>query len=292
MHALRGHNAPVLSVAYAPDGRTFASGDESGLAIIWDLATGERLDDGNLNEGQTLSLSFSPDSRKLAIAFRRQIFLWDREQNQGRPFQLDLGGSSVLSFSPDGTQLLATAYLDSVISVIDPVNEHVFGWLRGHRGSVLALTHDPSVPRGRFVTAGGMAGIVVLDLWENDRVVRSLTGHEAPVYSLAFAPCGSLLASGSRDRTVRLWNTETGEALTTLGGHDGTIAALAFTPDGRSIISATTYGTVCVWDAHTARRRISFDFDIGQVRSIAISPDGLTAAAGGSDHSVLVWDLD
>jgi len=293
MRVLSGHVAPVLCVAFSPDSSSLASGDQDGATILWDLESGKRLDTWRLDEGPSLALRFAPDGRPLAIGYGSRVFLLDIPRRDVHTYWFRHGGSTVLSFSSDGARLLATGYLDRMVLVIDPANVQACGGLQGYGGYVLALAHSPARDqRGRFATGGGAAGTVTLDLWENDRVVRACRGHSLPVYSLAFAPRGDLLASGSRDRTVRLWNPETAEELATLRGHTATVVALGFTPDGRTLISAGADGVFKLWDVATRRLVRSFDFGIGRVRCVAISPDGLTAATGGTDRSVLLWDLD
>ena len=61
---------------------------------------------------------------------------------------------------------------------------------------------------------------------------QTLEGHASPVYSVAFSPDGSRLASGSDDQTVRVWNIATGQVEQTLEGHSATVWSVAFSPDG------------------------------------------------------------
>jgi RNA polymerase sigma factor (sigma-70 family) len=82
-------------------------------------------------------------------------------------------------------------------------------------------------------------------------------GHSDRITSLAFAPDGRLLASGSRDKTVKLWDLATGVERDTLRGHSGTILSLAFAPDGKTLASASADHTVKVWDVATGREKVS-----------------------------------
>ncbi len=117
--------------------------------------------------------------------------------------------------------------------------------------------------------------------------LRSLEGHTAQVTSLAFSPDGTRMASGSADKTVKLWDTATGKEILTLAGHTGPVNCLVFNSDGTRIV-ATCKGVARVWDLPEGRETLNLQpGDWYTIASIAFSPDGKLLVA--ADGQVDVW---
>lgn len=82
---------------------------------------------------------------------------------------------------------------------------------------------------------------------------KTFTGHTAVVVSVVFSPDGRLLASGSEDDTIVLWNVNTGVKKKTLHGHKDYVSSVAFSPDGQLLASTSGDGTMRLWDANTGQ---------------------------------------
>ena len=85
------------------------------------------------------------------------------------------------------------------------------------------------------------------------KLVRTLRGHTDYIGRIAWSPDGRMLASPSADKTIRLWDVETGEEVRRFNGHTASVMQAVFTPDGRRVLSGSEDGTVRLWDVATGK---------------------------------------
>src|SRR6266498_2567492 len=120
--------------------------------------------------------------------------------------------------------------------------------------------------------------------------LATLKGHDSSVKSVAFSPDGKTLASGSDDRTVKLWDAQTRQELATLRGHDDYVNSVAFSPDGKTLASASEDKAVKLWYAQTRQEMATLKREGVMFISVAFSPDGKTIASGSGNNTVHLWD--
>ncbi|HVQ38517.1 MAG TPA: caspase family protein [Pyrinomonadaceae bacterium] len=117
------------------------------------------------------------------------------------------------------------------------------------------------------------------------------TGHSGQVLTLAFTRDGRLLASGSVDQTIVLWNPATGNQLRALKGHTGTVGSIAFSPDDKQLASGSADNSIKIWEVASGNVKQTMKGHTLYVSSVAFSPDGKMLASGSGDQTVKLWDL-
>jgi WD40 repeat protein len=119
----------------------------------------------------------------------------------------------------------------------------------------------------------------------------TLRGHTDEVRGLAFSAKGDLLATGSADGTVRLWQVGEEKPMRTLEGHKGAVNCLAISPDGRTLASGGKDGAAWLWKLPAAQTAIKLKGHSQRILCLAISPDGRVLATGGADAVIQLWSL-
>jgi serine/threonine protein kinase len=110
--------------------------------------------------------------------------------------------------------------------------------------------------------------------WQKTQVRRTLCGHSDVVRAVAISPDGQLLASGSYDKTIKLWAMHTGELLHTLTGHHNRVNCIAISPDGEFLASGSYDKTIKLWALGTGELLYTLTGHLEKVRSIAFNPNG------------------
>ncbi|MBA4863079.1 WD40 repeat domain-containing protein [Streptomyces sp. PSKA54] len=303
---LREHTASVWTLAFSPDGRTLATAGYDETVRLWGASDPSRLEP--LGEPLTehtapvMSVAFSPDGETLASAGEDDSpILWNvanpaYPQQLGEPLTGHTEAVWDVAFHPDGRTLASTGADGSVRLWHRPPTV-----LTDFTNPLTAVAYSPD---GRLLAAASTDdGLIrlwdVADPGNPRRLLRTLTGHEDEVLSVAFAPDGRAVAGGSKDGTVRLWDVADPEHPAPLGepldAHDGGALAVAFAPDGRALATGGEDDTVRLWDV----RRPDHVRPLGEplrghtdaVTSLAFAPGSRTLATGSEDNTARLWHV-
>lgn len=275
---------PINDIEYSPDGKLLAVASDSGI-WLYDTVTHNEVVNFIGHYGLVKSISFSPDSKKLASGDSDgRVYLWD-VANSKHLWSGDWHfGSVSVSFSPGGQTVASEGnYKVYLWNVATGRHSTVFnlGWSDVLRS--VSFSTD-----GRMIAIGHVDGRVFLYDVRSGRFRHTLEGHTDSVLSVAFNPSGLIVASASFDQTVRLWSVITGELRHTLEGHTFDVNSVSFRPDGRILASAGDQ-TVRLWSAITGEHLRTLHGHTGFVNSVSFSPDGKTLASAGSDGKILLW---
>ena len=316
----------IRCIAFSPDGKFLATGGlyQDRAVKLWDIERGEQRWSRTFEESAK-SITFSPDGRSIATYFTADVvhllrikdgtaipFDLDKEKwisrNAGNPPAQHTSARGHIEFSSDGKYLISLE-TGNTIKVRDIETGTHVKTLTGTAGEytrTMALSSE-----------GAYLGISIIPentvkLWGEETI--ALFPHETRVMVAEISGDETLLATGGRDKKVRLWNVETAELHQTLSGHIAPSQALAFSPDGTLLVSSggpnweevegdngITYTllprdsvedrTAKVWDVATGENVATFKH-LGEVRAIAFSPDGalLATSAGRTDiRSTKTW---
>jgi serine/threonine protein kinase len=119
-----------------------------------------------------------------------------------------------------------------------------------------------------------------------------LHGHTLPIWSVAFSPDGALLATGSDDTTLRLWDPASGRQIKELSGHSGAVFAVAFAHSGKFLLSSDGDGDIRFWDIPDYKERPPLKHHTSNARRVVLSPDDKTVALANNIQGIELWNLD
>ena len=304
--ALSGHSDWVNSLVFSPNGKTLATGSQDNTIILWDVATGKQVGKPLIasKEG-IMSVAFSPDGKMLASgSWDKTIALWDVVSRQTVGILTGHSdGVLAVAFSPDG-KFLASGSKDKTGILWDVAGRQSMVRLTGHTGRInsVAFSSDGKVvvlgsgdgfiskwdmrtmslidrskahsrwgvmsvafsADGKAFASGGSDGMIKLMI---EAIPKLLSGHTEFVNSVSFSPNSQILASGSDDRTIILWDVLTGRSIGSLTGHGAEVYGVAFAPDGKTLASGSRDSDVFLWDV---------DFNSWKDRACATANRNLT----------------
>ena len=121
--------------------------------------------------------------------------------------------------------------------------------------------------------------------------VKTLNGHSHFVRSAVFSPNGKIVASGSKDNTIKLWNASNSTLISTLTGHSNSVNSVAFSPNGDKIASGSKDNTIKLWNVSNSTIISTLTGHSNSVNSVAFSPNGDKIASGSKDNTIKLWNV-
>jgi WD40 repeat protein len=296
-----GH-APLNSVAFSPDGRHIVSGagqrmrDGTDNALrLWDLGTGREVHRFEGHGQRVNAVAYCSDGLQIvSCSADKTVRLWNTATGRCRTFEGHDDEVTAFAISPSG-RYIVSASLDKR-SLIWEIATGKGGSSAGPGSAALAIAiywdkNDELLPESiAFGLRGGSLYLRGIHVRRIHRRTVYLSGHTDDLTSACFSPDGKKIVSGSKDKTIRVWEVAT-QHCRRFRGHTGEVTAVAFSPDGRHIASASSDHTVRLWGAESGRS-LCFKGHGHTVSSVAFSPDGKHIASASQDQTVRIWRAD
>jgi WD40 repeat protein len=242
----------VNSLAFSPDGQTLVSGGADSTIKIWHAGAQDLIDILHKHNGMVRCVAFTPDGRMLATGGDdRKILFWDLMQRQvALALSLDDTAAHSMALSQDGQTLVTGSYRK--IKVWHPLQQ----------GRIISFDTQPH---------------------------HILIGHSHIVRSLAVSADGKILVSASRDKTIKIWNLQTGELIRNLKGHRDGVYAIALSPNEKIIASGSADKTIKLWHLETGELLGTFTGHTSAVTAIAFTASGEMLVSGSLDKTIKIW---
>jgi WD40 repeat protein len=285
LRTLSGHKYFVNTVAVTRDGKHIVSGSFDRAVKLWDSESGRELRTFAGHKFEVCAVAVMPDGKHIVSGSRDDtVKLWDVESGRELRTFGHKSAINALAVTPDGLHAVSASY-DGTVRVWDIESGSELRTL-GHKNEVRAVTVTPD---GKYIVS---ASDQMLKLWNLNCEYECLRArHKGAVYAVIVTPDGQHVISASYDRTIKVWDIESGRELRTLGGHDDTVAALAMTPDGQLLISGSWDKTMKIWDWKNGRELRTLARHVLGFNELAVTPDGRRVISGNYHEAVRVWDL-
>jgi WD40 repeat protein/transcriptional regulator with XRE-family HTH domain len=298
------HNSGVRCVRYSSAGQLLASGCHDGTIQLWsnhssrDPHTKPAF---NLLHGHTdcvWDIAFSPDGHLLASCGRDgTLRLWSVQDRQST-YVLDDHRHDVFALTISGNgQWLLSAGKDHTVRLLHLLSGQNLKTLSGYTGGVhcLSLSSDnqmlASIGQNETIQVWHLQPDGNLSFPHPYKTFSNTTGWISSLSNnLKFSPDNQTLAISRHDKSIALWNIQTGH-LDRWSAHSAAVWTVLFSPDGQILASSSYDGTVRLWDVRTHHcLRVLRGHENG-VRAIAFDPSGQWLASGSFDNTIRFWDV-
>jgi WD40 repeat protein len=273
---------------FSPDGAHIVSASEDGVVRRWDATSGEMLGSWDDHESWATDVCFSPDGKHLASVGFDGVLVMRDALTGAVQHRLSVGGNGLaaVACSPENRNVASGGY-DGAVHIWDVATGKKERTLESP-ASIIPISSLLYSSDGRRLIAGRRHGRI--DVWDaaSGRLMRVIPGHASGFSGVALDAMGNILALGSDDHSVSLWNMADGTSRV-LGVAAGRVWGIGWDPRGERLAAAISTGEIEVFNRGDARP-LRFAAHHSEANSIQFSPSGETAVSAGDDGTIRLWD--
>ncbi|MEH2325338.1 MAG: WD40 repeat domain-containing protein [Nostoc sp.] len=282
------HSLQCQCMVISPDNQTLFTGGNNDTIKVWDLNIGKLKYTQLVKSGSIISLDISLDGKTLVDGSKFvKIKVWEIKSDKirRRQFIKNQGGVSIIfvALSADGETLFSgTPYHSTKIWNLKTGS---CGGFEGDRWA--ARSYAISQNKQTIVT-----GMHIINIWDVEtRRLKKTLQSRSEVDIIAISPNEKNIIGAFIDKTIKVWDVDSGNIVHTLTGHSDYITSLAISYDGKNLVSASREKTIKIWDLNTATLKKTLHGHSGWVNCIAISPDGEFITSGSNDGTIKIWGV-
>jgi WD40 repeat protein len=240
---LNGHKGRVYGLAWSPDSSMIATGGDDKSIRLWNIASRKEMKAWENLSKPIRAVALSGDGTMLAAALEQEIFYW--KLNGRREIKVLRGHQRIISglaFRPEGLELVSFAS-DKSVRIWDLSQGRQVALLPGPVGHCFGLTLSKD---GKTAACVGGGRVHLFDL-ESRKSLDPVEPNARIICGAAFSPDGRLLAIGSQDKDVVIWDLQKKVERSRLNGHNYAVAQLAFLPDGQTLVTSSHDSSLKLW---------------------------------------------
>ena len=278
----------VLSVAFSPDGKLFATGEANCSIRLWQVENSKHISTLQDHTDWVRSVAISNDGKFLISGSDdKTVKIWDISKGKClRTLQGHTSRVYSVAITSDAS-IVISASNDRTLKVWNTHTGECLTTLQGHSKTVysVAISSDNSI-----LASCSLDETIKVWNFQTGECLKTFHGHTGRILSVAITSKGRKLISGGDDTIIRLWDINTGECQKIFQGHTNKILSITFSSDDKNIVSGGVDQTVKIWKINTRECLKILQGHQNSIWAVDISPDTNTIVSASSDSTIKLWD--